>query len=329
MPRVGEIEIYGLHRVPAARIRKALQLNTGDPLPASKGDVEERLEQVPGVVLARLEAVCCEAGQAILFVGIEERAAAHFSFHTPPAASSVLPEPVLAVYRQFLAALQDAGRKGNTAEDFTQGHSLMADPEVRKFQEQFVSYARDHLEQVRDVLRNAAGEEQRAIAAVVAGYAADKRQIVPDLEYALQDPDEAVRANAVRSLNAIAVLARREPGRGIEVHPTWFIEMLNSVVLNDKLRAASALVDLTEARDPDVLAQLRERALASLVEMAQWNKLEYALPPYILLGRIGGLSEQEIQTTWTKGRRTDVIFRVLNPARKKTRDNAKGQPDRR
>src|SRR5260370_19063264 len=45
----------------------------GDPLPPSKGDVEDRLEKIPNVVRAQLEAVCCEEGKAILFVGVEEK----------------------------------------------------------------------------------------------------------------------------------------------------------------------------------------------------------------------------------------------------------------
>lgn len=329
VPRIGEIEIYGLHKVSGARIREALQLHTGDPLPASKGDVEERLERVPGVVLARLEAVCCEAGNAVLFVGIEEKNAPHFSFRTPAVGKSVLPQDILAVYRNYLAAMEEAGRRGSTAEDLTHGNFLMADPAVRKFQDQFASFAGDNLEQLRDVLRNSSEEEQRAIAAVIIGYAPDKRKIVADLEYAIQDPDEPVRDNAIHSLNAIIVLAHREPARGIRVSPTWFVEMLNSIVLNDRVRASATLVNLTDGNPADVLAQLRERALGSLVEMAQWKELDYALPPYILMGRIGGLSEQEIQDTWSKGQRAEVIYRILSPGRKKPQGSSAAPPDRR
>ena len=35
---------------------------------------------------------------------------------------------------------------------------------------------------------------------------------------------------------------------------------------------------------------LRERALADLAEMARWPTLRYALPPFLLMGRIAGLA---------------------------------------
>jgi hypothetical protein len=84
VPRVGTIDFYGLRKIPAAKLRQALGVQLGDPLPPSKADVEERLETVDGVVLARLEAVCCEAKAAILFVGIEERGAPHLEVHAAP-----------------------------------------------------------------------------------------------------------------------------------------------------------------------------------------------------------------------------------------------------
>ena len=57
------------------------------------------------------------------------------------------------------------------------------------------------------------------MAATIIGYAPDKKKVVGDLEYAMQDPDESVRGNAMRALGAIAVLATREPEREIESPP--------------------------------------------------------------------------------------------------------------
>jgi HEAT repeat protein len=140
---------------------------------------------------------------------------------------------------------------------------------------------------------------------------------VNDLEYALQDPDDAVRANALRSLNAIAVLARLQPQLGILVSPTWFVEMLNSIVLSDRTRAANALVTLTDQDAAAALDQIRDRALDSVVEMAQWKVLRYALPPFILAGRLAGMHEQEIQKAWTSGDRQAVIGIALGAKTKK------------
>ena len=41
------------------------------------------------------------------------------------------------------------------------------------------------------------------------------------------------------------------------------------------------------------------------MEMAQWKVLRYALPAFILAGRIAGMNEQEIQKAWTSGDRQD------------------------
>jgi hypothetical protein len=138
---------------------------------------------------------------------------------------------VVEIYHQFLDAVRDAARRGSTAEDLTSGHSLMADPAARLLQFQFADFAGAHLQLLQDVLRDSSDEDQRAMAATIIGYAPDKKDVVNDLENAMQDPDEAVRSNALRALNAIAVLARLEPRLGIHVSPTWFVEMLNSIVL--------------------------------------------------------------------------------------------------
>ena len=310
VPKVGQIEYYGIHKVGLARVRKSLGLKSGDPLPPSKGDLEDRLEKVPGVVQARLEAICCQPdGTAVLFIGIEEKGAPHFSFRSPPGGSAALPADIVNSYRKLLVAIEAAGRRGSTAEDLTQGHPLMADPDARALQQGFQGYAKDHLNLLHDVLRNAADETQRALAATLIGYAPDKTKVVGDLEYAMQDPDESVRANAMRALGAIAVLASREPDLGIHISATWFVEMLNSIVLSDRFKAATALVNLTEKDGRTALEQIRERALGSVLEMAQWRNLRYALPAYILLGRLGGVSEQKIEESWNRGDREAVVMR--------------------
>src|SRR6185369_237117 len=137
IPRVGVVDYYGLHKITPARIQRVLSTKEGDPFPTSKGDIEERLEQIPGVVRSHLEAVCCDDGKAVLFVGIEERGAAHFEFRTPPAGEVRLPGDIVEAYRQFLTAVEAAARNGNASEDLRSGHSLMADPAARLLQQRF------------------------------------------------------------------------------------------------------------------------------------------------------------------------------------------------
>jgi len=318
-PKVSSVDYYGLRKIPANRIQKIVGVSAGDPLPPSKGDLEDRLEKIPGVVLARVEVVCCEGDRGMLFVGIEEKSAPHFALRSAPTGTPTLPSAIVDSYHELVETLEAAGRRGSTEEDLTEGHPLAADPDSRAIQQNFVDFTAHHLAQIREVLRNSGDEEQRSMAATLIGYAPDKKAVVNDLEYALQDPDEGVRASAVRALDAIAILAEKRPELGIQIPPTWLVEMLNSIVLSDRTEATRALLNLTDSRPAAILDTLRERALASLVEMAQWNSLRYALPAFILLGRAGDIDEQQIQERWARGDREALIQEVAKSSKKKRR----------
>ena len=313
--RLDVIDFYGLHKVSESQIRKALGVREGDRLPPSKGDAEARLDQIPGVVESHLEAVCCDEGKTILYVGVEERGAPHFDLREAPEGSIALPEEITSTYDRFLEAAQAASRRGSTAEDLTHGHPLMADGSARAVQEMFPALADQYLSQIRDVLRSSADESQRAIAAYVLVYATRKADVVNDLQNALKDADAGVRSNAVRSLVALSVLAKLDPSSGVRISATWFIEMLNSLSWSDRNRALKALQTLTDSRDPLVLDQLRTRALDALIDMARWKTLSHALPAFVLLGRVAGIPEPDIQSAWTRGDRDAVIAAAKKKAR--------------
>ena len=306
-PTVGVIDFYGLNKLTQDRVRKSLGFHEGDPLPRSKANVEEVLDALPGVVESHLEAVCCDGTRMVLYVGIEERGAAHFDLREPPDGEVMLSPEIIALYRRFFDAFEEAVRRGSTAEDLTHGHSLMADPLAREIQLQFPPVAEKNIAQLRDVLRNSSDDEQRAIAAGLIGYFPKKDQVAADLQFALRDADPGVRSNAARALVALAVYARLHEDSGIKLEPTWFIEMLNSLSWSDRARALTALEILTDTRDAQMLSQLRQRALPALAEMSRWKTLEHALPAFILTGRLAGLTEQQIQDAWTRGDRESVI----------------------
>ncbi len=310
VPKIGIVDYYGLRKVPQARIEKALGVRAGDSLPASKGELEERLEAVPGVVRANVEAVCCESGNAILFVGIEEKGAPHFNFRVPPQEDLKLPEEITSTYQGFLEALSEATRKGESREDTSRGYSLMADPACRTLQEKFLVHADRNYDLLEKVLRNSSDGEQRAVASFTLGYSLRRERVIPLLQYAMQDSEDAVRNNAMRALAAIADLAQRDPSLELKISPTWFIEMLNSILWTDRNKASLALARLTEKRDQVILDQLRERALPSLIEMARWKSLGHALPAYLLVGRIARVPEEEILQAWTRGERDKVIAKA-------------------
>ncbi len=315
-PTIGIIDIYGARSVPPAEIVKRIGVSVGGHLPASKGAVEERLEKLDEIVIAKIEATCCEEGKVILYVGIEERGATHFEQRLPPLGEVALPEVIVNTYGSFLTAVQEAGRAGSASEDLSQGHSLLADPTARALQTRFTRLADEHLQKLQEVLRNSNSPEFRAVAAYIIGYASRKTSVVNDLQYALQDSDETVRSNAARALAAFAVLANKQPNAELKISPTWLIEMLNSVTWTDRNNAAVAMVTLTNSRDPRTLQQLRERALPSLIEMASWQHLPHALPAYILLGRTASIPETELQDAWSKGQRQSMIKRASSSGKR-------------
>src|SRR5260370_192497 len=136
----------------------------------------------------------------------------------------------------------------------------MAGPACRLLQVRSEATAGRQLPVLRDVLRNSSDAEHRAIAAYIIGYGPKKREVVADLQIAIQDPDDGVRNNAMRAVAAISVLAEQNPDLEIQISPTWFVEMLNSVFWTDRNKAVMALLNLTESRPERILALIRERA---------------------------------------------------------------------
>lgn len=310
-PRVGVVEVYGARRVPAERIQRVLGVAPGDPLPRSKGEAEERIEGIDGVVRANLEAWCCEQRGAVLYVGIQERGGTHFELRPAPADATIaLPEEILTAYEGFSAALERATAEGDLAEDLSRGHSLMQNVACRVAQQQLASLAEIHERVLLRAAAEAADPETRAVAAYVAGYAPDKRAAAGALQLALRDPEPAVRRNAARAMKGIAYLALASGGQELRVEPTWLVEMLNSVVLSDRLEAAQVLAMYAERGDDGAAAQIRERAREPLLEMARWRHLPHALPAYWLLGKLGGVPEEEMKKAWEAGERERVLQRV-------------------
>ncbi len=316
-PRIGAIEIYGARKSSVKKIRSALGVSEGDALPVSRQDAEDRIAKISGVVASRIEAACCEDGKMVLYVGVEEKDAPHFEFRPAPNGDAMLPDEIVKNYRAFLDAVAASIRRHDADEDLTNGYSLMADQDCRELQEAFLPMLARNLAIVDQVLRESGNSEQRAIAAYVMQYGPrdfrSSKTIVNGLEYALQDPEDTVRENALRSLKAVAVGAKLHPDQEIRIEPTWFVEMMNSVVWSDRRNASLALVNLTEGRDAETLDLIRERALASVLDMARWHDLEHALPGFILAGRLAGLDEKQIQAAWVSGDREEVIRRAHKP----------------
>lgn len=319
-PRIGVIEIYGARKISVQKIKAAFGANAGDALP-SREAAEDRIDRISGVVASRVEAVCCEQQNLLVYVGVEERDAPHIEYHPEPTLNMTLPVELMGNYQTFLDQVAASIRARNTDEDLTNGYSLMADPVCRQLQQSFLPFVSRDLATIDKVLRESDNPEQRAAAAYLLQYGPrdprSSKLIINTLQYALQDPEDVVRENAMRSLQAVAVGAKLHPDQEIRIEPTWFIELMNSVVWSDRRSASLALVNLTEDRNPDTLALLRQRALPSVIEMARWHDLEHALPGFILAGRLAGLSEQQIKDAWVSGDREKVLEQAMHPKRRK------------
>jgi hypothetical protein len=314
-PPIGIIDFYGLRSVPEQRARQALQIKEGDSLPESREEAQRRLERLPNVQQARLDAVCCELGKTILYVGIKEKGAPSLQFRSAPQGAIRLPHTIVQAGEAFSDALIEAIQKGDVGEDDSQGHALSSYPGVRGIQEHFITFAAQDLKVLRAVLRESGDAQHRALAAEIMGYAANKRDVVKDLVYGMSDPDSGVRNNSMRALAVIASFAQQSPKQRINVPVEPFIDMLNSIVWTDRNKSSFALYQLTEKRDAAVLSKLRERGLASLVEMSRWKSPRHANLPFFLLGRVGNFPEKEIQKYWDSGNRETLIDKVLATVR--------------
>lgn len=312
---IGIIDFYGLRSVTKQQARQSVGLKEGDalpdPWPEFRARAEGRLKSLPNVTQARVQGVCCDAGKLIIFIGIREKGAPPLRFRSAPLGKVRLPDKIEKTGEAYSDAITNAVMKGEASEDDSHGHSLVANAEARALQEVFITYAAQNLNLLRAVLRGSADAKHRALAAEIIAYAPNKQDIVKDLVYGTRDADSDVRNNSLRALGVIAEFARSSGERGIKVPLKPFVELLNSIEWTDRNKAALALFSLTASRDPLVLAYLRRRVLQSLVDMSRWNSPGHAQYPFIILGRVGNISEEEIQTAWDEGKQESVIERVL------------------
>jgi hypothetical protein len=299
--QIGIIDLYGLGSLPAADVRKTLTIKEGDEIsfasearPAFLTENEQRLATLPGVIRASLNPVCCEDGQVIVYVGLEQKGQPSSSFRDVPAGTVRLADDVLQAGREYGDANMGAVMRGDATEDDSQGHALTHDPIARAIQEKFIGFASRDLAKLRQVLRESSDAEQRAIAAEVLGYAAAKQDVVPDLVEATRDSDPDVRNNAMRTLAVFTRKAHTGSEPAIVVPYDPFIARLNSLVWTDRNKSSLALMELTASRDPKLFEALRRDALPSLIEMARWKSLGHSTPSLWILGRMGGMSDEAI-----------------------------------
>lgn len=293
---IGAIDFYGLRSISAAEVRELLPFREGDERSPGflSDDLKVELTEALQVSRVAMNGVCCmDDGRAIIFIGIEETASAPVAYHSAPTGDIELPDEILQTATEYDEASWEAVRNGDAAEDISEGHSVARNPRLRALGERFVGYADTHWETLVEVLHTSNRPGDRAVAAQVIAYAADKSTVASQLEQAVLDPDVTVRNNAIRALSIIATYAKEHPELDIEIRPDDFVDMLNSIEWLDRNKASWILSTLTESRDSQLIAELRSRALASLIEMCSWKSFGHAFPSCIMLERILGLPEQD------------------------------------
>jgi hypothetical protein len=314
---IGIVDFFGLGNLPESEVRAALTLEEGDTMSiedmrAARSASENRIEQLPDVAEAQIALVCCEQQRMIVYVGVRRTGEASMNLRAAPTGQASLAPEIVAAGQDFSKALSDSVRRGDTAEDVSQGHSMAKnDQAVRAVQERFLIFARDPAP-LRNVLREASDPQQRALAAQVIAYAPDKKAVVDDLVFALADVDANVRNNAIRGLGVLALAANQSNASLPPLPIEPFADFMRSVTWTDRNKAAMVLMSLAETRDPQVLAQLKARALTPLIEMARWKSPGHALPAIQILGRIAALPPEQINIA---NRETVIRMATSRPSR--------------
>jgi hypothetical protein len=319
--KIASVETYGLHRVTRESVLDAAGLREGGTAPdrTQRKAILERLQKLPGVKHAALVVVITPfpnsnggtTGRPIVYIGIQESNRPDVQFRSAPTSDVALPDAIVATCRDHERTFLESCRLNDFSEDDSHGYALMGNEAARTVQRKFVPLADQYYDRLVDVLRNSKSDEQRAMAATVIAYASDKKRAAADLVGATRDPNEVVRNNAVRALSVLITYARAHRELGIQVPTDWCLDLLESLQWTDRNKGMAVLDAATADKDAAILAELRQRSLPSLVEMARWKSEGHAMMAFLLVGRIAGLDDKEIYKAWGAGEREQVIARAL------------------
>lgn len=317
--QIAIIDFYGLQKVAEQDIRKHLGVKEGDSVRRINKDIiVKKLTSIPGVQDAHIATVCCDdkEGKWIVFVGIAENKPPAQPYNPAPTGKDSLPREIMAAYNQFLGLLMEGVMSGKATQDESLGHAVLNYPPAKPVQDQLVAYAQEHLPQIRQVLYHSADARHREAASWIIAYHKDKKNIAKDLVHAVKDPAEPVRNNATRALAVLIPYMRRHPDAAITISPEPFIELTNSLVWTDRNKGAAVLMALTEDRPPELMTQLKAKAIPSLIEMARWKNPGHALMSYTLLGRLSGMTEEQITNSFNSPAKDAWLADMINSFQK-------------
>ncbi len=291
---VTSVSFYGIRQVDRAAVEGAIAVTLGEPLTQDSKAMEAALKKLDGVADAKVAKIIFSQ-QMGLFVGILEHEVPQPVYRVEPQGEVELPLELVETYDRVMEMQYQAmvGGKGGV-EDRSQGHSLSTYEPVREEQMRFLDYSEEYFLELVEVLRESGNAHHRSVAAHTLAYVQDKAEVVPELMHAVLDPDSGVRNNAVRALGVMVDFANDGGDLELDIDPTPFLDMIESVVWTDRNKGMAILEGLTESRDPELFEQLKERSLPAIGEMARWDSLGHAMFSMRALGRLAGLDEKAI-----------------------------------
>lgn len=313
--RVAHIYYYGYEGLDLKKVKAALPLKAGDWVTLGHGDWARTEKQIHAAVLAATgeppsggAGVCCsQDGGVFVFVGLRGASYRKEVWRAAPTEDLHVGRRGMRLYRAWVKAFTKAVESGNSLEDDSKGYALNHDAAVRKIELQMRAWAAgedaDREPQLIEVLDDAKDGEQRAAAAELLGYADRSQEQIQALTDAAEDEDAEVRNNAVRALGVLASTGR---GVAVQVDMKPLVDLLYSGTWTDRNKASWLIANLTESRDPQMLAQLRRTAMAPLVEGARWDA-EHAGFFLTILGRIGGINEKKLEGMIAAGDRGGIL----------------------
>ena len=295
--KISKIQFFGTTGMAVEKIKADLPIHEGqvissDSLSSVSEQIRGSIKNSTGTAATDVAPGCCdEEGNWMIYIGLQGKNFRESNYNPPPTSAVKLPTSVVNIYHEFLDLILESIHKQAT-EDNSRGYALSSYPPLRAKQLAMHDYAIQHSNLVLEVLLNSSAAEQREVAAQLVGYLKYSQQQISALVHASRDDNDGVRNNAVRSL---AVIAMARPGVPSGIPASNFVAMLNSGIWKDRNKGLFLLGTLTASRNPTLLTQLRRDASDSIVEMAKWRNAGHADPARMLLGRIAGIDEVQLQ----------------------------------
>jgi hypothetical protein len=295
--KVGFIDYFGTNQVDVERVKSAMPVHEGDEILLDKFpyfiiDMKTAVEKVTGKEPTDVAPGCCDqAGNWYFYIGLSGRNTEPLHYNVAPTRKVRFPKEIEKLYQEAIDLNMEAV-KAQAVEDRSTGYALSTYPPLREKQVAIREYAIHQSTLIRRILSVAFEARQRSIAAQFLGYAYQDQKQIQSLVKASRDPIEAVRNNAVR---ALGVLAESSPAIARQIPAKSFVPLLNSDLWTDRNKGSLLLGTLTLARDRRVLRLIRAQAADSLIEMARWHEYGHAYYSRIILGRIAGIEEKELQ----------------------------------